>query len=148
MRRNFDTFDFSAFEGSVNVDLADVGLRTVNPIHLKLTLSSDTGVEDVIGSLFADEIHGNSRDSVLEQLQVHQDFDVILLDLLMPGVNGFDLLGEICNRFTQLPVIVISANEEPHYIRKSIDYGASGFIPKSAAVTLSNSMPCCIGASS
>jgi Ca2+-binding RTX toxin-like protein len=60
-----DTLDFKAFAGSVNVDLADIDPQTVNPTHLNLTLSSDTGIEDAIGSLFADVIHGNSRDNFI-----------------------------------------------------------------------------------
>lgn len=77
-------------------------------------------------------VHAEDRQSVLAQLEAHQDTDVILLDLFMPGVNGFDLLSEVCDEYSHIPVIVISGTEDPRYMRKSIDNGASGFIPKSA----------------
>jgi DNA-binding NarL/FixJ family response regulator len=93
------------------------------------------GLEQTLTALGEDVrfVHCGNKYGVLEQLRIHKDMDVVLLDLLMPGVSGFDLLSEICDRHVQLPVIVISANEDPNCIRKSIDYGASGFIPKSAS---------------
>lgn len=86
-----------------------------------------TGME-----LNMDFVHAEDRDTVLTQLASHQDIDVILLDLFMPGVKGFDLLSEVCDKYSNIPVIVISGTEDPRYMRKSIDNGASGFIPKSA----------------
>lgn len=77
-------------------------------------------------------IHAQDGSSVLGQLEQHRDLDIVLLDLFMPNVNGYDLLRHICDHYESLPVIVVSAAEEPHYMRKSIDYGASGFIPKSS----------------
>ena len=77
-------------------------------------------------------VHAEDRESVLRQLQAHQDIEVVLLDLFMPGVKGFDLLSDVCDKYSNIPVIVISGTEDPRYMRKSIDNGASGFIPKSA----------------
>lgn len=77
-------------------------------------------------------IHAEDRETVLAQLQRHPDIDVILLDLFMPGVKGFDLLSEVCDRYSTIPVIIVSGTEDPRYMRKAIDNGASGFIPKSA----------------
>ena len=77
--------------------------------------------------------HAEDRESVLDQLNLQKNIDILLLDLFMPGANGFDLLSTICNNYSRIPVIVISGAEEPRNMRKVIDSGASGFIPKSAS---------------
>lgn len=77
-------------------------------------------------------IQAEDKTTVLEQLQSHKDFDVILLDLFMPGAKGFELLSMVCDIYGHIPVVVISSADEPRNMRKAIDSGASGFIPKSA----------------
>lgn len=59
--------------------------------------------------------------------------DLVMLDLAMPGASGFSGLVSIRAEFPETPVIVVSASEDPATIRKCIDLGASGFIPKSAS---------------
>ena len=58
--------------------------------------------------------------------------DLILLDLSMPGMNGFSGLLLIRAEFPAIPVIVVSASEDPTTVGRAFDYGAAGFIPKSA----------------
>jgi DNA-binding NarL/FixJ family response regulator len=58
--------------------------------------------------------------------------DLILLDLNMPGMNGFAGLLLVRAEFPSIPVVIISASEEAATIGRTIDYGAAGFIPKSA----------------
>jgi len=79
-------------------------------------------------------LEADDKESVLAELEQHADIDVVLLDLFMPGANDFDLLVQICNNYPGIPIIVVSAAEEPVYMRKSIDLGASGFIPKSSSM--------------
>lgn len=70
----------------------------------------------------------------LEQLlQQHNDSDLILLDLNIPGAHGFDTLIQVRNRFPHIPVVVVSAYEDQQTISKAMTFGASGFIPKSAS---------------
>ncbi|MDB5408505.1 MAG: DNA-binding response regulator [Rhodospirillales bacterium] len=57
--------------------------------------------------------------------------DLALLDLLMPGVNGFDGLLTVRARFPETPVVIISALEERRLVDEAIALGAAGFIPKS-----------------
>lgn len=83
-----------------------------------------------------DIVEAHDSESVLSALVNESGIDVLLLDLYMPGANGFELLHKVCNEFPSLPVIVVSAAEEPFYMRKSIDNGASGFIPKSAPMEI------------
>jgi len=65
-------------------------------------------------------------------LSAHNDIDLVLLDLHMPGANGFSGLVLVRREHPEIPVVIVSASEEQHNIRRAIDYGASGFIPKSA----------------
>ncbi|WP_299134289.1 response regulator transcription factor [uncultured Amaricoccus sp.] len=73
-----------------------------------------------------------------EQLRVVLDEgwspDVVLLDLHMPGMSGFIGLMMLRSEHSAVPVIVVSAAEDAATIQRSIDYGASGFVPKSAPV--------------
>src|SRR5690606_17581892 len=62
------------------------------------------------------------------------DPDLILLDLHMPGMSGFIGLMMLRSEYPAIPVIVVSASEDPATVQRAIDYGASGFVPKSAPV--------------
>lgn len=64
----------------------------------------------------------------------NNDADLLLMDLHMPGANGFVGLSHVVQRYSQLPVIMISANEEFTIAAKAKQYGALGFIPKSATI--------------
>ncbi|MEM9331872.1 MAG: response regulator transcription factor [Pseudomonadota bacterium] len=58
--------------------------------------------------------------------------DLVLLDLSMPGSSGFSGLISIRAEFPETPVVVVSASEDTITIKKCIELGASGFIPKSS----------------
>jgi len=58
------------------------------------------------------------------------DVDLILLDLSMPGVRGFSGLIYLRAEYPGIPIVVVSANDDPAVIRRCMDFGASGFIPK------------------
>ena len=59
------------------------------------------------------------------------DLDLPLLDLKMPGMDGLGGLLELRRRFPALPVVMVSATEEPRIIREAIAAGAMAYIPKS-----------------
>jgi DNA-binding NarL/FixJ family response regulator len=63
------------------------------------------------------------------------DVDLVLLDLSMPGVQGFSGLIYLRSLSPQIPVVIVSANESPAVIRRCLEFGASGFIPKSLGVS-------------
>ncbi len=68
-------------------------------------------------------------------------FDVILLDLHMPGTHGFSGLVYLREQYRKVPVVVISATEDVDVIQRAIHFGADGFIPKSAPVdTMTDAM--------
>ena len=59
------------------------------------------------------------------------DADLLLLDLNRPGVQGLSALAHLRAQHPQLPVVMVSAREEPSLMRRALDHGAAGFIPKS-----------------
>jgi DNA-binding NarL/FixJ family response regulator len=68
-------------------------------------------------------------------LKREDNIDAVLLDLHMPGMNGLIGLALLRNEFPAVPVIVVSAMEDATTIQRAMDYGASGFVPKSAPIT-------------
>lgn len=72
--------------------------------------------------------------SLQARADAHPDAHLILLDLHMPGAEGFSALVYLTAHYPQIPVMVVSAHEEADIIHRAIDHGASGFLPKSASV--------------
>jgi DNA-binding NarL/FixJ family response regulator len=62
------------------------------------------------------------------------DADLLLLDLQMPGMSGLASLTTIRACYPAVPILVVSANEDPLIMRDVIEFGASGFLPKSSPV--------------
>lgn len=75
-----------------------------------------------------------SLDGLSRALEESAETDLVLLDLAMPGVKGFSGLMYLRAQYPEIPVVVVSANEDPSAIRRCIEFGASGFIPKSLPV--------------
>ena len=65
-------------------------------------------------------------------LEEHPEVDLVFLDLNMPGNEGFTGLTAIRNAFPSAQAVMVSAEENPTIIRKALDFGASGYIPKSS----------------
>src|SRR5215212_5712657 len=85
-------------------------------------------VASVLPSAKIDEA-GSFQDltSLLEQ---DSDLDLILLDLTMPGISGFSGLIYLRAQYPAIPVVIVSASDDVSTIRRYMDFGASGFIPK------------------
>jgi DNA-binding NarL/FixJ family response regulator len=73
-----------------------------------------------------------SLDAARAALDEDGDFDLILLDLRMPGVQGLSGLIYLRTQYPNMPIVIVTANEEEGIIRKALGLGASGFIPKSS----------------
>ncbi|MDY7220425.1 response regulator transcription factor ErdR [Denitrificimonas sp. JX-1] len=65
-------------------------------------------------------------------LQDKSDWDLVLLDLNMPGAHGFSGLVLLRGQYPHVPVVMISAQEDPSIMARAREFGASGFIPKSS----------------
>src|SRR6185369_13313193 len=61
------------------------------------------------------------------------DFDLVLLDISMPGRGGLDVLKELKNRNPRLPVLILSMHPEEHYAVRALRSGASGYLTKGSA---------------
>lgn len=61
-----------------------------------------------------------------------RDYDLVLLDLKLPGVNGMDAVRALREAVPAAPLVVLSGEEDPHVVREAIEHGAMGFIPKSS----------------
>lgn len=71
---------------------------------------------------------------VLELLAQEGDVDLVLLDLIMPGMNGFTGLFTLRAQYPAVPVAIFSAHQDAKIVKKAIAYGAAAYVPKSAPV--------------
>ena len=73
-------------------------------------------------------------DEVAQKLEKDANADLVLLDLNMPGVRGFSGLMFLRAQYPGVPVVVVSATEDQGAIRRCMEFGAAGFIPKSLGI--------------
>jgi two-component system nitrate/nitrite response regulator NarL len=92
------------------------------------------GVAAALESLGQDTRVMSARDAEqgMAMAAANPALDLVLLDLGLPGMSGFSLITRLHDRFPSLPVIVLSALEDPANVRQAINSGALGFVPKSA----------------
>lgn len=80
----------------------------------------------------ANLLEADSLDALLTLLNKESEPDLLLLDLKMPGANGMSGLIHLRSEYPDLPIVVISASEEPSVVSQVKSHGAFGFIPKSS----------------
>ncbi len=80
----------------------------------------------------ANLLEADSLDSLTALLDKEPDIDLLLLDLKMPGTNGMSGLIHLRVQYPELPIVVVSASEEPSVVRQVKANGAIGFIPNPA----------------
>ena len=93
-------------------------------------------LREAVAGLFADVdiAEAGSFEEVAKLLERGGEVDLILLDLSMPGVRGFSGLMYLRAQYPSVPIVVVSANDDPAVIRRCMDFGASGFIPKTLGI--------------
>lgn len=91
------------------------------------------GLASLLCQASADNIvvQASSTEEAL-QLADEQIIDAVFMDLSMPGMSGEPAIREFARRHPDLPVIVLSSSEDPGDVRRVLNAGASGYIPKSA----------------
>jgi DNA-binding NarL/FixJ family response regulator len=105
--------------------------------HYRLAIADDHplfrgALREAVSGLFdrVDITEAGSFEELSKLLERGPELDLILLDLAMPGVRGFSGLMYLRAQYPSVPVVVVSANDDPAVIRRCMDFGASGFIPK------------------
>ena len=110
-------------------------------IQYRLVIADDHplfrgGLREAVASLFqkADIAEAGTFEEVVDLIERSGEIDLVLLDLSMPGARGFSGLMYLRAQYPSVPVAVVSANDDPAAIRRCMQFGASGFIPKTLAV--------------
>lgn len=75
----------------------------------------------------------NDYAEALEIAEREPDLDLILVDLLMPGIDGFNGVSSLRDKAHSAPIIVVSARENPADVQASLGHGAMGYLPKSSS---------------
>jgi DNA-binding NarL/FixJ family response regulator len=109
--------------------------------HYRLVIADDHplfrgALREAVSGLLdgADIAEAGTFDEAADLLERGGDVDLITLDLTMPGARGFSGLMYMRAQYPGVPVIVVSANDDPAAIRRCMEFGASGFIPKTLGV--------------
>ena len=90
------------------------------------------GVAAALESLGHDTRVMSARDAEqgMAMAAANPDLDLVLLDLALPGMSGFGLIGRLHERFPSLPVVVLSAYDEPQMIEAALAAGATSCLKK------------------
>jgi two-component system, NarL family, response regulator NreC len=91
---------------------------------LRLLLAAEEGI-DPVGEA------GNARDGLFQARVLKPD--VILLDVVMPDQSGIEVLPQLTHENPEARVLVLSMQDDPHYVREAFAAGASGYVLKEAA---------------
>jgi DNA-binding NarL/FixJ family response regulator len=82
----------------------------------------------------AELFEAGTLEATLALLEAQPQVDLVLLDLHMPGNHGLAGLAAIRAQFPGVAVVVVSANDDPRVVRRALDHGAAGYLPKSAGL--------------
>lgn len=90
------------------------------------------GIQHILKKLdtVVDITETTQAERAIEILESGKSFDLILIDLSMPGIDGMSILQRMHERKIWLPLVVVSGEEDSRKIKSALDSGALGFIPK------------------
>lgn len=103
----------------INVLVADDHEIVKDAVAMALTQSGEFSVSTT--SSFAE-----TKTKISES----EDFDVVMLDLVMPGMDGIDSVQQIVDLNKDSAVVLFSGNVKPRFLQQAVDLGCSGLIPK------------------
>ncbi len=115
----------------------DHGIMT----HKRILIADDhplfhEALKGVVRNVLARDADCVCTVNVRETLQALEDnpaFDLILLDLKLPGADGFSALISIRSKVPAVPVVMVSSTDQVDVVRESFSYGAMGYLPKSSS---------------
>jgi two-component system response regulator NreC len=108
----------------VSISVIVVDDHAVVRSGLKLLLDAQEDIE-VVGE-------GGTAEQAVLRAQLHKP-DVVLLDVVMPGKSGLEVVPEVLQVSPKSKVLVLSMQDDPRYVREAFDAGASGYVLKEAA---------------
>ncbi|MGZ5039289.1 MAG: response regulator [Usitatibacter sp.] len=89
------------------------------------------GLKQLLAAAEGFEIVGEASDGHEALKAVRElDFDLLLLDMSMPGKSGIELIKQVRAEKPKLRILVLSMHEERQYAIRAIRAGASGYLPK------------------
>ncbi|MGH9971414.1 MAG: response regulator [Pyrinomonadaceae bacterium] len=109
----------------------------IKPIRLLLADDHSlvrAGIRALVERIDRVEVVGEAGDG-RQALEMIRDLkpDVVLLDIAMPGINGFEVLKETTEKFADVQMIVLTVHDTEDYAFHALRAGAAGYLPKSAA---------------
>jgi len=78
-------------------------------------------------------VEARCADDALAQLEAGGEWDLAVIDLMLPDMNGFSLLAVLAKRFPDVPAVVVSGLDDGATVQRALKGGASGFVPKSCS---------------
>jgi DNA-binding NarL/FixJ family response regulator len=89
------------------------------------------GLRDTLAEVFSRVTFGEARTAqeTLDQVR-RQDWDVVILDISMPGKSGLDILDELKRMRPKLPILLLSMHPEQQFARRALKAGAAGYLTK------------------
>ena len=92
------------------------------------------GLKKIIENTTGMEVSGeaDNGEEALQQIN-SQKFDLVILDISLPGQSGLEVLKDIKRDFLKLPVLILSMHSEEQYARRLLKAGASGYLKKDSA---------------
>jgi DNA-binding NarL/FixJ family response regulator len=93
------------------------------------------GLATLLGQIEPDTtvLEAGDAEEALALVAHHADLDVVILDIVLPGLDGLRAIAEFGRVRPELPVIVLSSSEDGDTVRRALAQGALGFVPKSAS---------------
>jgi len=125
----------------------------IEPTRHRLVIADDHplfrgALREAVSGLFegADIAEAGTFEDLAKLLDGNPEADLVLLDLAMPGIRGFSGLMYMRAQYPGVPVVIVSGNDDPAVVRRCMDFGASGFIPKTLGVDdMRKAVECVLG---
>ena len=94
------------------------------------------GIKQVLSGAFHPALVGEAANALEGMTEVRStDWDVMVLDLSLPGTSGMDLLKDLRRERPALPVLILSMHPPDQFARRAMNAGASGYLTKDSAPT-------------
>jgi DNA-binding NarL/FixJ family response regulator len=92
------------------------------------------GLKQILSAFDDISVAGEASDGTeVMEIVLRQDFDVLVLDMTMPGKSGIELIKQIRIEKPKLPILILSMHKEEQYAVRALKAGASGYLCKDGA---------------